>query len=584
MRKSKKKKGDMVFKLDLDKAYDRVNWKFLQETLVKFKFPPVIISLIMFGLTHSSNTILWNGSKTEAFTLVRGIRQGDPLSPYLFVLCMECLGVMIESRMNNSRWKPLQMVKNGTNLSHLFFADDVLLFAKATTNQAQVIKGVLENFCVTSGMKISHAKSRFYTSAGVSRQAKENIAICCQIQATDRFDKYLGFKMLYGTGDKGMHIVGWDKITQPRKFGGQLPFNIKVSGGSAISNALAKALNMLRDGFTLKIGDGNSSFWYDPWVIKDKLSSVVPFVDIHDTSLRIRDVWDNGMCQLNELYTAIPDFVRNAITPLQSCIVSDLPDIWTWNNSSSGIYSSKDAYDWLLNLAPCNNISDHCLFLCGDSVDIWNMYGLHSVTSSIQGVDRITWCKQTAKIHSLVHASSVAFIPSTGGLPLTVNRRRVTWTRSAEGFVCLNVDAAGYGGLLRNRVGDFIWRFYGVAATPNILFAEIMAIWYGLKLCWERGFHKVLCCSDSLLSINLIKGGVTAHHRFANEILCIQKLLANDWEVTLSHTLCEGNACADVLAKLGASSDSSLVNVSSPPSELVRPLWDDAWGVEFIRE
>jgi hypothetical protein len=64
MRKSKRKKGDMVFKLDLDKAYDRVDWRFLRETLEKFNFPSGIISLIMFSITSSSNTILWNGSKT----------------------------------------------------------------------------------------------------------------------------------------------------------------------------------------------------------------------------------------------------------------------------------------------------------------------------------------------------------------------------------------------------------------------------------------------------------------------------------------------------------------------------------------
>ncbi|CAJ2638969.1 unnamed protein product [Trifolium pratense] len=328
-RKFKRKNGDMVFKLDLDKAYDRVNWKFLQDTLLKFKFSPVIISLIMFGLTHSSNTILWNGSKTEAFTPVRGLRQGDPLSPYLFVLCMERLGAMIERQVNISCWKPMQMVKNGTKLSHLFFADDVLLFAKATTNQAQVIKEVLDNFCAISGLMISHAKSRFYTSAGVSRHIRENIAGCSQIQATDRFEKYLGFKMFHG-----------------------------------------------------------------------------------------------------------------------------------------------------------------------------------------------------------------------------------------------------YGGLLRNKEGKYIWGFYGSAAMQNILFAEIMAIWYGLKLCWERGFRKVLCCSDSLLSVNLIKEGVTAHHRLANEICCIRKLLANDWEVILTHTLREGNACADVLAKLGTYNQRLRTNNPTKTS------WSELVGVE----
>ncbi|GAU32945.1 hypothetical protein TSUD_153620 [Trifolium subterraneum] len=176
--------------------------------------------------------------------------------------------------------------------------------------------------------------------------------------------------------------------------------------------------------------------------------------------------------------------------------------------------------------------------------------------------------------------------------PLAGHQRRVRWSRPADGFVCLNVDGsllgsnntAGYGGLLRNRDGEFIWGFYGAAAIQNILYAEIMAIWYGLKLCWERGFRKVLCCSDSLLSVNVIKEGVTTHHGFANEILCIRKLLSNDWEVILTHTLREGNACADVLAKLGANSDSPMVNISTPPRDLVIPLHHDASGIEFIRE
>jgi hypothetical protein len=94
----------------------------------------------------------------------------------------------------------------------------------------------------------------------------------------------------------------------------------------------------------------------------------------------------------------------------------------------------------------------------------------------------------------------------------------------------------------------------------------------------------VLCCTDSLLSSNLIKARVTAHNRFVKEILCIQKLLANDWKVTLSHTLREGNACTNVLDKLGASSDSSLIDVSTRAIELVRLVFDDTSGVEFIME
>jgi hypothetical protein len=88
----------------------------------------------------------------------------------------------------------------------------------------------------------------------------------------------------------------------------------------------------------------------------------------------------------------------------------------------------------------------------------------------------------------------------------------VSWSRPAAGIVCLNVDGsllnetskAGYSGL-RDNHGDFIWGYYGAVIMPNILFTEIMASWHGLKLCWENGYRKVLCCSVSLLAVNLIR-------------------------------------------------------------------------------
>ncbi|XP_045809693.1 uncharacterized protein LOC123904038 [Trifolium pratense] len=134
----------------------------------------------------------------------------------------------------------------------------------------------------------------------------------------------------------------------------------------------------------------------------------------------------------------------------------------------------------------------------------------------------------------------------------------------------------GYGVLLRDNHGEFIWGYYGAATLKNILCAEIMAIWRGLKLCWENGYRKVLCCLDSLLAVNLIKQGVTSHHRFANEIHSIRRMLENDWEVVITHALREGNACAEFLAKMGAISNSPLVKISISPSDLLRPLLEDA--------
>ncbi|PNX93234.1 ribonuclease H [Trifolium pratense] len=195
------------------------------------------------------------------------------------------------------------------------------------------------------------------------------------------------------------------------------------------------------------------------------------------------------------------------------------------------------------------------------------------------------------KTYSLLKACDAVFTP-----PSTVanaaNPRLVTWSKPVEGTMCLNVDGsllgvtnkAGYGGLIRDNNGVFISGFYGAATVQSILFAELMVVLHGLQICWESGFRRISCFSDSLQTVNLIWEGVSAHHRFANEVFSIRQLIARDWEVVIDHTFRKGNACADMLAKIGALSTSPLVTISTPPSELSLPLLANAQGVGFIRE
>ncbi|XP_074293063.1 uncharacterized protein LOC141619968 [Silene latifolia] len=118
-----------LFKIDLQKAYDTIEWDFVEQMLHGLKFPTHFIQLVMQCVRSTTFTLSLNGSNFGYFKGQRGLRQGDPISPLLFTICMEYLSRLI--KFATDRW-PFQyhpLCKN-LKLTHLMFADDLLLFRK----------------------------------------------------------------------------------------------------------------------------------------------------------------------------------------------------------------------------------------------------------------------------------------------------------------------------------------------------------------------------------------------------------------------------------------------------------------------
>jgi hypothetical protein len=147
----KGKKGYMAIKLDMSKAYDRVEWTFLEDIMIWLGFAVQWVQLIMRCVSSVSYVVLLNGNPLEVFTPTRGLRQGNPLSPYLFLLCAEGLSSLIQRACLEGKIFGVPISAWGVQLSYLFFVEDSVLFCQANFNEWGAVLNLLKRYELALG-------------------------------------------------------------------------------------------------------------------------------------------------------------------------------------------------------------------------------------------------------------------------------------------------------------------------------------------------------------------------------------------------------------------------------------------------
>ncbi|KAL4298591.1 hypothetical protein AHAS_Ahas17G0016200 [Arachis hypogaea] len=264
MRKMNEKECYMVVKIDFEKAYDR-------KCLGEFGIPQHMLDVIMAE----------NECKTDGFQPTRGIRQGDPISPYLFVIAMDKLSQLIEEKVNRKIWKPIKAGRNGPLISHLLFADDLLLFAKADTSQMGVILDSLRDFRLASELKNVNV---------ATRSAITNLS---GFDEATELEKYLGAMLTNSRKKKDKYKNTLERVKSKLK--GWKAHCLSIAGRvtleqtvispsinhdmmhSVIPTGICNEIEKLQRKFiwgeflTVSLGDGRlTHLWKDTWLEKDE--------------------------------------------------------------------------------------------------------------------------------------------------------------------------------------------------------------------------------------------------------------------------------------------------------------------------
>lgn len=153
-----------TLKVDIQKAYDTVNWDFLHDVLNTLNFPPMMIRWIMECVTTTTYSLLINGKAHGFFKGGRGLRQGDPLSPFLFALCLEVLSRSLK-HMSRTPVYGFHPKCQNLRITHIAYADDLLLFARGDIQSVSLVMNCLNEFGDMAGLRVNHIKSSIYMAS-----------------------------------------------------------------------------------------------------------------------------------------------------------------------------------------------------------------------------------------------------------------------------------------------------------------------------------------------------------------------------------------------------------------------------------
>ena len=215
----------MVVKLDISKVYNHVEWSFLELIMQKLGLDAQWIQLAIETVRIASYSILING---------------NPLSPYIFLLCAKGLSTLIRNAVSSQRLHDLLSCTNGVCISHLLFDDDSFIFCHATIDECHRLLAILESYEEASGQAINRQKTSLFFSRNTRPEIRADIQHMLGARIMEDCEKYLGLPMVGGKSKINTFRELHEKINK-RVFGWKEKFISKV-GREVLIKTVAQAI------------------------------------------------------------------------------------------------------------------------------------------------------------------------------------------------------------------------------------------------------------------------------------------------------------------------------------------------------
>ncbi|KAL8134372.1 hypothetical protein AgCh_009411 [Apium graveolens] len=325
-RKNRGSEGEVALKLDISKAYDRVDWRYLQKRMKVMGFSDKCIKWIMLCVIYVSYMINFNGKLVGPIVPSRGLRQGDPLSPYLFLFCVEGLSQSINKAAEDGDISGCQIVTNAPSVTHLLFADDKFLFFKATKLEAASVKRLLNRYEADSGQAVNYQKYGVFFSANVRLDKQNEIKRILEVNNELKDSKYLGLPSFVGRSKKAVfncvkeriwrRVQDWnhktlskvEKTVMVKNVGQSIP-TYSMSSFFMPKTLCIEIERMLNGYWWGSTGNNSKGIRWAAWdkMVLPKCKGGLGFRDLNDFNLALlgKNVWNFYCSRPNSLVTRL---------------------------------------------------------------------------------------------------------------------------------------------------------------------------------------------------------------------------------------------------------------------------------------